>query len=194
MDREREDAERAERARRWGAWFARAMDEEGKNRRELVNAFNDGIIRDQTVSRWFNGESAPSVERISTIARFLNRNPLDVFRAAGYEAFAAEVEAIVAEAYGDTAEPPQREDARPEPTAADLLKEVQQVGGQVAEVMALLVEGLAAGKSLGEALSDLAHRQQAELDAVKGEAGVTDRALRGHIDDPRAHEYPDSDY
>lgn len=178
----------------WAAWLRNAMERTGATAADIEKRSGGEITR-ATVSKWLNGH----VVRVSarpalTVARVLGQDRLEALHAAGHDVLVEEIKEIVAGTYEDAREPARDEDASPEPTAADLLKEVQQVGGQVAEVMALLVEGLAAGKSLGEALSDLAHRQQAELDAVKDEAGVTDRALRGHIDDPRAHEYPDSDY
>ncbi|HZP53868.1 helix-turn-helix transcriptional regulator [Actinocrinis sp.] len=209
MDRDAERAQWEERRRRWGVWLSRELDEQGKRPADLARALG-GQVDTSVVSRWRRGDMVPPIERLFPIARFLGKDPREVLRAAGYDAFADEIERMVAGTIdGVRASFAGRGEQEPEPTAADVLKAVHDVGAQIGDLIPQLIEGMVQNTADIEAVADVVHQHdraigetrdevdevRADVDALAGEAGSTGRALRGHIDDPRAHEEePDEEH
>lgn len=190
MDREERRRRREENARQWEKWLRAAMDQGDVTAAELARR-SGGRFNTSHVAHWLTGANTANMEAVLLICQILQRDPVEALRAAGYRALADQVHGLVEEAlFGEqllNARDAEQADEPPAPEIVDLLQQVSQAVARHGEILA------AQQRAIGE-IRDEIDEVRADVDAVTGEVGITDRALRGHIDDPRAHEYPDSDY
>jgi len=196
MDRDAQRSEREERASRWGQWFRPARKDAGLTMREFVLA-SGGRFSSANVAYWERGDIVPTAENVIVISQILRVDPVTVLRAAGYDLIADAIEGLVTER-ARLAAVERPAGAEPDPAAL-----FDQFRAQVDDLQARVAQN----ETDIEAVADVVHGHhralsetrgevdgvRADVDALASEARIADRALRGHIDDPQAHEEPDSD-
>lgn len=85
--RDRRREQQAENAQRWRTWLTTAMTQTRATQKDIVEG-SDGTIDKGSVSNWVNGKNPASAESALTVARILDRDPMDALHAAGHDALA----------------------------------------------------------------------------------------------------------
>lgn len=85
-----------ENAARWGAWLRAELDKRGLRQVDLIDRAR-GELKPAIVSKWYRGETAPTIESVIAVARALDSDAAEALRASGHERAAALVARTLAE-------------------------------------------------------------------------------------------------